>query len=103
MGTQVVNMTSSDLDRRLKAGEKVVLIDVREPSEVAEGMISGAINIPLGELPDRLKEIDADKEAVIICRSGGRSTRACEILLENGFQHVKNLSGGMLGWSGDVE
>ena len=72
------------------------LIDVREPDEVAAGTLPGAVNIPLGELPDRLGELDKARRVVVLCRSGGRSTQAAEFLTGQGFTDVVNLEGGML-------
>ncbi len=72
------------------------LIDVREPDEVAEGTIQGSKNIPLSELPERIGELDRSKRVALFCRSGGRSTKACELLTEAGFADVVNLAGGML-------
>ncbi len=74
------------------------LVDVREPDEVAEGTLPGAINIPLGELPSRLSELDVSRRVALLCRSGGRSTKAAGILTEAGFADVVNLEGGMLAW-----
>lgn len=75
-------------------------IDVREPDEVAEGTLPGTVNIPLGTLPDRIGELDPSRRAVILCRSGGRSTQACQFLVANGFDDVINLDGGMLAYTG---
>lgn len=72
------------------------LIDVREPFEVAAGTLPGAINIPLGELPARMSELDPNRRVVLLCRSGGRSTAAAQALTAAGFTDVVNLSGGML-------
>ncbi len=72
------------------------LIDVREPNEVADGTLPGAINIPLGQLPDRMAELDQSRRVVLLCRSGGRSTKAAEFLTASGFTDVVNLQGGML-------
>ena len=72
------------------------LIDVREPNEVAAGTLPGAINIPLGELPARMGDLDRDKRVVLLCRSGGRSTAAAQAFTAAGFTDVVNLAGGML-------
>lgn len=71
-------------------------IDVREPDEVAEGTLPGAVNIPLGTLLDRLGELDQSRRVVLLCRSGGRSTQAAKFLTGQGFTDVINLEGGML-------
>ncbi|MFV0525326.1 MAG: rhodanese-like domain-containing protein [Acidimicrobiales bacterium] len=76
------------------------LIDVRQPDEVAEGTLPGAVNIPLGELPDRVGELDPGRRVVLLCRSGGRSTQAANFLTAAGFGDVVNLEGGMLAYEG---
>ena len=76
------------------------LVDVREPDEVRAGTLPGAVNIPLGELPDRLAELDPSRRTVLLCRSGARSTTAAETLVAAGFRDVINLEGGMLGFDG---
>jgi rhodanese-related sulfurtransferase len=72
------------------------LIDVREPDEVAAGTLPGAVNIPLGDLENRLGELDRSRPLVLLCRSGGRSTIAAELVTTAGFEDVVNLVGGML-------
>lgn len=82
-------------------GKAIQIIDVRETDEVAEGMIPGAINIPLGLIEFRMHELDKAKEYIMVCRSGGRSGRATEFLESYGF-NVINMEGGMLAWEGKV-
>lgn len=72
------------------------LIDVREPAEVATGTLPGAVNIPLGELSERIGELDPNKRAVMLCRSGARSASAAEFLVSAGFVDVINLDGGII-------
>lgn len=76
-------------------------IDVRQPDEVVTGAIEGSINIPLGELPTRIQELDPQKRTVVVCRSGGRSSQAAEFLTGAGFGDVVNLDGGMLAYAGE--
>lgn len=99
----VNNILSYDVVEKLKKGEKLTIIDVRESYEFTRGHIPGSTLIPLNELPNRIHEIPKDEEVVITCASGGRSAAACEFLSRQGFQNVKNLMGGMSGWVGDVE
>jgi len=91
-------ITAEQLKARLDAGEKPVMIDVREPEEVAQGMIEGAIHIPMGQIPDRLHEIPQG-EVIFICRSGNRSGKVCEYLSMLGHGKPVNLAGGMLAWA----
>lgn len=79
------------------------LIDVREPHEFSAGHLAGAVNIPLGQLPRRLAEIGPARAPVFICRSGGRSLAACQIVLAAGVPAATNLEGGMLAWAAQVD
>jgi len=91
-----------ELLTKLDAGETIHMIDVREADEVATGIIPGAEHIPLGLVEFKYQDLDKNKEYVIICRSGGRSGKACQFLEEQGFD-VTNMSGGMLEWQGEIE
>jgi adenylyltransferase/sulfurtransferase len=90
---------------RLEAGEDLLVLDVREPFEAELASIAGAQLIPLGELSGRLAELDAyrDRPIVAHCHHGGRSRKACELLLSEGFQKVQNLAGGIDDWSLKVD
>ena len=74
-------------------------LDVREPAEVVEGTLPGTVNIPLGQLPNRVAELDPNRRVVVLCRSGGRSAHAAKLLADSGFSDVVNLDGGMLAYS----
>ncbi len=91
--------TAEELRARLDAGEKIHLIDVREHEEVAQGMIPGAIHMPLGQVPQRLDSIPREEEVIFICRSGYRSDQACQYLASLGYTGTTNLVGGMLAWN----
>lgn len=95
-------ITTVELQELLEKGDQLHLIDVREADEVAEGMIPSAIHIPLGEVPERMSELDKEKAYIMICRSGGRSGRATEFLTAEGYD-VTNMVGGMLEWAGATE
>lgn len=95
-------ITTKELARKLKDGEKLNMVDVREDEEIAHGKIPGAYHIPLGELSDRLNELNKYKQYYMICRSGGRSGKACTFLNEQGYD-VINMVGGMLDWEDKVE
>ncbi|MGN6211820.1 rhodanese-like domain-containing protein [Parafilimonas sp.] len=93
-------ITVQELKQRLDAGEKIQLLDVREPNENAEFNIGGTL-LPLGEVRNMQTEpVDDWKkdEVVVYCRSGNRSGQAAMILEQLGFENVKNLTGGMLAW-----
>lgn len=94
------NITAEEVKKRLDAGEKLNLVDVREPHEHAEFNIGGKL-IPLGKIQSMdVEELEdlKDQEVICYCRSGARSGQACMTLESMGFKTVKNLTGGMLGW-----
>lgn len=94
-----MDITVQELKERLDKGETLNLIDVREPNEYeADNM--GANLIPLGDLPYRLDELDGlqDEEVIVHCRSGSRSAMAQQILEQNGFNNVRNVTGGIVAY-----
>ena len=94
------NITVDEVKNRLTAGQKINLIDVREPDENAAFNIGGVL-MPLGKIQSmQVEELEDMKEEEIVCycRSGNRSGQACLILDMLGFKNTKNLSGGMLAW-----
>jgi sulfur-carrier protein adenylyltransferase/sulfurtransferase len=97
------NISALQLAERLKRGDKIHLIDVREPHELAISHIDGAQNMPLGMLAAHLGELDSAQEIVLFCKSGTRSARALELLLSTGFRKVKNLQGGINSWALEVD
>lgn len=95
-------ISTAELKNKMEKGESLHIIDVREDEEVAAGIIPGASHIKLGEIPERLDELDQDKHYYMVCRSGGRSGKASEYLEAKGFQ-ATNVAGGMLDWHGEIE
>ncbi|MBS0660247.1 MAG: molybdenum cofactor biosynthesis protein MoeB, partial [Verrucomicrobia bacterium] len=93
----------TELKRLLDAGEKFVLLDVREPYEWDIARIPGARLLPLGELPSRLSELDSADEFILQCKSGKRSAKALGILREAGFTKVRNLTGGIEAWAEQID
>ncbi len=77
----------------------VVLLDVREDHEWQRGHAPGAQHIPMGQVPSRIDEIDADAKLFVVCQAGGRSQWVAQYLVRNGYAPV-NVSGGMLAWAG---
>jgi len=78
-----------------------LIVDVREPDELAEMAydVNSVVNIPLGSLENQLTAIPTDKQVIVVCRSGGRSGRAYELLKSKGYTNVANMEGGMNAWS----
>jgi len=92
--------SNEELAQKLAAGENVKVLDVREPAEYAFGHIPGAVNMPLGQLEEKLSMLDPNKTYYVICRTGSRSDLACQLLDKKGFAHVKNVIPGMAKWEG---
>ncbi|MFP5041808.1 rhodanese-like domain-containing protein [Parasediminibacterium sp. JCM 36343] len=98
----MTEITVEALKARMDAGEKINLIDVREPAEYAESNIAGAKLIPLGKIQSlAIEELEdlRNEEVIIHCRSGKRSFNACMILEQAGFTNTVNVVGGILDWN----
>ncbi|WP_053362228.1 rhodanese-like domain-containing protein [Bacillus sp. FJAT-27251] len=95
-------LTAKEVEALLKQDKPLYIVDVREADEVAAGIIPGAVHIPLGLLEFRMHELDKSKEYIMVCRSGGRSGRACQLLDSHGY-NIINMAGGMLAWEGPTE
>lgn len=89
---------AQELKERLDAGEPVVIVDVREPFETAQGILPGAILIPLGQLEARWRELESANEIVCYCAGGGRSLQAATLLREKGLFNATSMEGGMFAW-----
>lgn len=94
----IATMNVEQLKEKLDAGEKLTLIDCREQDEWDQGHIPGAKFIPLSKFDEHISQLNPSDQIVIQCRSGVRSLKACQILLENDFEHLNNLEGGILDW-----
>jgi adenylyltransferase/sulfurtransferase len=100
--TNVPEITAPELKARLDKGDDIYVLDVREPHEYQICNINGHL-IPLGELPQRVHELDSSREIVAHCKSGKRSAQAVEFLRGAGFRKISSLKGGILAWSDEVD
>ena len=91
------HIDSAGLYKLLQAGTDVQVIDVREPSEHAQGVIEGAMLLPLGQVRSHWQELDSSRPIHVICHLGGRSAMAASFLAQQGLQAV-NVDDGMDGW-----
>ena len=98
----IPQLSVKELKRRRDAGEDVFVLDVREPYEYQIANIGGTL-IPQNDVPQRLAEIDRNREIVVQCRSGQRSQRIAEFLAQAGYQKVSNLAGGILAWADEID
>ncbi|WP_066254842.1 sulfurtransferase TusA family protein [Neobacillus drentensis] len=96
-----LNVTDNDvLEKKIKANENIIVLDVREAAEYLFNHIPNAISIPLGELEKRIDELNKENEIYVVCRTGSRSDLAAQKLTEKGFTNVINVIPGMSQWTG---
>jgi len=101
---QMPEISATELKQRLDSGEDIQIIDVREAHEVAIAKLPKAAHIPLGQIINRMSEIDPNRETVVHCKMGGRSAKAIEALKRSGFSgNLLNLKGGITAWSNEVD
>jgi sulfur-carrier protein adenylyltransferase/sulfurtransferase len=101
--SRVRGISATQLQEMISRGEKVALVDVREPFEFEIARIASSQLIPLGAIPDRLTEITQSEKTVVMCKSGARSARAIEFLRSKGFDNLLNLEGGLDAWRAEVD
>jgi adenylyltransferase/sulfurtransferase len=93
----------AELAAKHNAGEDFVLLDVREPDELAIASIPWAVAIPMGDVPERVAELPKDKPIAVLCRSGARSGRITAFLNQNGYPNAVNVAGGILAWGKEID
>lgn len=101
--SQVSQITARELKDLLEGPNPPSLLDVRENWELAIASLPGSLHIPLNQIPIRLKELDASKAIIAVCKVGGRSQRAAEFLLAQGYDRVANLTGGIDAWAREID
>ena len=100
----IKDMTPREFLERRSGGADMTLLDVREEWETSLAPApADIVHIPMGQIADRLNELDPRQETVVMCRSGGRSLEVAHFLSTRGFVSVYNLAGGILAWSRDVD
>ena len=100
-----MDLTQEDWAAKLNADLDAVVLDVRTEDEFNEGIIPNAVNIDINsgqQFVNAVEALDQNKNYFVYCRSGMRSAKACEIMDQLGFKNAYNLSGGMIGWAGEV-
>ena len=104
-GDEIPEMTATELRDRLERGERITLIDVREPHErqIADLPDHGQRLVPIGEFVERLGEVDREAPVVLYCRTGSRSGWATRQLLARGHPQAWNLKGGLMAWKEEVD
>ena len=103
-GTPMPQISATELKQRLDNGDDLQIIDVREAYELDIAKMPGTIHIPLGQVLNRMSEIDPNRETVVHCKMGGRSAKAIAVLKQAGFSgNLINLNGGITAWSNEVD
>ncbi len=102
-GSGAPSLAAPDLAEEIACAEPPWLLDVREPWEFRSGSLEGAMNIPLGDVLQRLDELPASREIVVFCRMGPRGDRAVEMLTDAGRPGARNLEGGLIAWRDTVD
>lgn len=101
----MADLTQHDWTSKLNADENAVILDVRTPEEVAQGIIPNAIVIDIYKgqgFIDDIQKLDKTKTYYVYCKSGGRSGQACGVMNQLGFENVYNLIGGFTDWQGEI-
>lgn len=96
-------ITPTELNERLKRGDKLSLVDVREPFEFEIARIEGADLLPMTRFNEWIGLLHSDEEIVVICHHGIRSAQVCSYLSQQGFEKIYNLTGGIDAWSSEVD
>lgn len=99
--SSIKEVTPVEVEEIIANSKDTVIIDVREDEEVANGMIHDALHIPLQQIPEKITNLNKEKEYILVCRSGGRSMKAALYMEEEGFK-VANMVGGMLEWTDEI-
>ena len=99
----MTEISVNDLKRRRDGGEPLVVLDVREPDEIAAASLPDITAIPMGEIAARHGELPRDVPIVVLCHSGGRSAVVTRYLNHNGYENAVNLAGGIDAWSRTID
>ena len=106
----IANLRPKDLSTWLTASNgkgKPVVLDVREPSELQMARVKAdgftLLTIPMGTVPLRLSELDPQQPVACLCHHGGRSMQVAQFLVNRGFEHVANITGGIHAWASELD
>jgi adenylyltransferase/sulfurtransferase len=98
-----LEISAAELKKRLDQGERILLVDVREPWEHAQCRIEGAVLIPMGSIPSNLQKLDTDDDVICYCHHGMRSLDVANWLRQQGVSTAKSLAGGIDRWSAEID
>ena len=95
----VKEIEATELQRRIAAGDDVMVLDIRSDAEWAQGVLPGAEHWAMHLIPLRMQDLPKDKDVVLYCRSGARSHHACQFLAQQSVDNAINLRGGIISWA----
>lgn len=98
----IPEISVQELKKLMDEKKEIFILDVRNPDEHAICHLSDNL-IPMSELPNRINELNKDQHIIVHCHGGGRSRRATELLMQQGFKHVYNLRGGITAWANEID
>ena len=99
----VTEISPAELKLQLDSSQPPLVLDVREKWELEAAHLAGTLDIPMGEIPQRLSELPRDRPIVVMCHAGARSMKVGKFLAQNGFDRVASLEGGIQAWADDVD
>ena len=99
----MTEISVSELKRRVDAGELLMVLDVREPSELQTAALPFATPMPMGEISARIGELPRDRTIAVLCHGGVRSARVTQFLWTNGYEKAVNIAGGIDAWSREID
>ena len=98
------SISVNELKNLYENNEKFILLDVRTDTEILQSRIPiNSIHIPINEIPNRIIELDKNQNIIVYCKSGKRSQRVCDYLIQNSFNNIQNLDGGILAWANKID
>ena len=98
-----LEISIEELDRMRREGEAHLLLDIREPHELAISALSGSLDIPMGSVPERLDELPSDRTIAVLCRTGNRSMKVTMWLRQQGYEGATNVGGGINAWAERID
>ena len=98
------SISVNELKNLNENNEKFILLDVRTDVEVLQSKIPiDSIHIPMNQIPSRIIELDKNQNIIVYCKSGKRSQKVCDYLIQNNFKNIRNLDGGILAWANKID
>ena len=101
--SEIISVNAQEAMKLIETNPKLLIVDVRELSEFQAGHIAGSVSIPLGVLDENLDKLKVNEPILLVCKTGFRSMRAANLLLDNEFKKIYNLTNGISQWPGELQ